>query len=72
MFFVLSPYFVDNPSRAYEASREVARENGVEVIDCYNEPAMMKQELFRDLMHLNDEGAHVWSSYLAHLLKNKI
>lgn len=71
-FFVLSPYFVDNPSRAYEASREVARENGVEVIDCYNEPAMMKQELFRDLMHLNDEGAHVWSSYLAHLLKNKI
>lgn len=72
IFFVLSPYFVDNPSRAYDASREVAREKGVEVIDCYNEPAMMKQELFRDLMHLNDEGAHVWSSYLAHLLKNKI
>lgn len=72
MFFVLSPYFVDNPSRAYDASREVAREKGVEVIDCYNEPAMMKQEFFRDLMHLNDEGAHVWSSYLAHLLKNKI
>ena len=72
IFFVLSPYFVDNPSRAYDASREVAREKGVEVIDCYNEPAMMKQELFRDLMHLNDEGAHVWSSYLAHILKSKM
>jgi len=72
MFFVLSPYFVDNPSRAYNVAKEVARENNVEVIDCYNEPALMKRELFRDLMHLNDEGAHVWSAYLTHLLKKRL
>lgn len=72
MFFVLSPYFVDNPSRAYDAAKELACKNNVEVIDCYNEPALMKRELFRDLMHLNDDGARVWSSYLAHILKSKI
>ena len=72
MFFVLSPYFVDNPSRAYDAAKELARKNSVEVIDCYNEPSLMRQELFKDLMHLNDDGAHVWSSYLAHILKEKL
>lgn len=71
-FFVLSPYFVDNPSKAYDAAKEIARQNGIVFIDCYNEPALMKRELFRDLMHLNDEGAHVWSAYLAHILKSKL
>lgn len=72
MFFVLSPYFVDNPSRAYDAAKEIAWKNNVEVIDCYNDPVMMKRELFRDLMHLNDKGAHVWTAYLAHILKEKM
>lgn len=72
MFFVLSPYYLDNPSRAYDAAKEIARMNDVEVIDCYNEPALMKHELFRDRMHLNDKGAHVWSAYFAHILKDKL
>lgn len=72
LFFVLSPYFEDNPSRAYDAAKEIAQRNGVEVIDCYNEPALMKRTLFRDLMHLNGEGAHAWSAYLAHVLKSKL
>lgn len=72
LFFVLSPYFVDNPSRAYDAAKDIAMSNGVEIIDCYNESALMKRNLFRDFMHLNDEGAHVWSAFLAHILKTKI
>lgn len=72
LFFVLSPNFADNPSRAYDAAKEIARENNVEFIDCYNNPALMKRKFFRDLSHLNDEGAHVWTSYLAHLLKKRL
>lgn len=72
MYFVFSPSFKDDPSRAYDAVKEIAHRNKIEIIDCYNEPALMKRELFRDLMHLNDDGAHVWSSYLAHILKRKV
>lgn len=72
LYFVFSPSFKDNPSKAYDALKEIASRNNIEVIDCYNEPTLMKRELFRDLMHLNDEGAHVWSAYLAHILKNRI
>lgn len=70
MFFVFSPSFKENPSKAYDAAKEVACNNQIEVIDCYNEPTLMKRELFRDLRHLNDEGAHVWSSHISHLIKN--
>lgn len=72
LFFVFSPSFKDNPSKAYDAAKEIARRNQIHVIDCYNEPALMKRELFRDLMHLNDDGAHVWTSYFTNLLKNYI
>ena len=72
MFFVLSPYYLDNPSRAYDVAKEIAQENDVEVIDCYNESVLMKRELFRDCMHLNDEGAHVWTAFFAHILKDKL
>lgn len=72
MFFVFSPSFKDDPSKAYDAVKEIAHRNQIDVIDCYNEPVLMKRELFRDLMHLNDDGAHVWSSYLAHILKDKL
>ena len=72
MFFVLSPYFVDNPSRAYDAAMELACKNGVEFIDCYNDRTMMKSDYFRDVAHLNDCGAHIWSSYISQLIKNKL
>ena len=72
MFFALSPYFEDNPSKAYDAAKEIAQRNDVEVIDCYNEPALMKREYFRDQMHLNKKGAYVWSAYFAQNLKDKL
>lgn len=72
MIFVLSPYFKDNPSKALDAARKIAVENHLDFMDCYNEPEMMRRELFRDVMHLNDEGARVWSAFLAHILKEKL
>lgn len=69
MFFVLFLYFVNSPLKDYDSIKENAHQNEIEVVDCYNEPALMKQELFRDLMHLNDNGAHVWSAYITHRLK---
>ena len=72
IIFVLSPYFKDNPSKALDAAKEIAIDNHLEFIDCYNDPVMMRRELFRDVMHLNDDGAHVWTAYLAHILKDKL
>lgn len=72
LIFVLSPYYKDNPSNALDVAKETAEQNGLILIDCYNDPEMMKRELFRDVMHLNDEGAHEWSSFLAHILRNKL
>lgn len=72
MIFVLSPYFKDNPSKALDVAKKIASDNHLEFIDCYNDPEMMRRELFRDVMHLNDDGAHVWTAYLAHILKDKL
>lgn len=72
MIFVLSPYYKNNPSKAIDAAIDVARCNQMDIVNCYNDIVMMKRELFRDVMHLNDEGAHVWTTYLAHILKSKL
>lgn len=71
LVFVLSPNYYSNPSNSYDAIKETAERNGIPFIDCYNEQTLMKKKYFRDIMHLNDNGAHVWSSYLAHILKTK-
>lgn len=72
MIFALSPYYKNNPSKALDTVRVIANENHLDIVDCYNEPEMMTRELFRDVMHLNDDGAHVWSSFLAHIIKIKL
>lgn len=72
LVFVLSPYYKDNPSKALDVAKETAEQNNLMIIDCYNDPEMMKRELFKDVMHLNDEGAHVWTAYLSHILKNEL
>lgn len=69
LILVLSPMYQDRPSKAFDMPKIIAKEKNIPFYDCINEPALMKQELFRDLMHLNDNGAHVWSAYIAHRLK---
>ncbi len=46
IYFVFSPSFKDDPSKAYDAAKEIAYRNQIEVIDCYNESSLMKRELF--------------------------
>ena len=72
LLFVLSPNYYSNPSNGYDAIKEKAVIKGIPFIDCYNEPEFMKKEYFRDVMHLNDEGAHLWTAYLAHILREKL
>lgn len=71
MIFVFSPYYMDNPSKALDTAKDIASHYQLDIVDCYNDSNLMKRELFRDVMHLNDDGAHVWSAYLAHILKEK-
>ena len=72
LVLVLSPNFYYNPSNGYDAIKNKAEDNDIPFIDCYNELSLMKRELFRDVMHLNDAGAHVWSSFLANILKTEL
>lgn len=69
MIFVLSPYYKNKPSKALDVSMNIAKQNQIDIIDCYNEQKLMKRELFRDEMHLNDQGAQVWTAHLAHIIK---
>lgn len=72
LIMVMSPNFGENPSIAFDTLEKVARVNHVDYYNCYNEPSLMNRSYFRDMMHLNDEGAHVWSAYIAHLLKSEL
>lgn len=72
LFMVLSPKYLGDYSNAYDCMKELASENDIVFIDCYNDSTMMKSDYFRDVAHLNDCGAHIWSSYISHLFKNKV
>lgn len=72
LIFIQSPKFSNESSRAIDTVKQIAKAEDVLFLDFINEPELMKRNLFRDVMHLNDEGAHVWSSFLAHELKRVI
>ena len=69
LIFVLSPNYRNDPSLAFDTIKGIAVQNNILFMNYYNEPLLMKPKYFRDVMHLNDEGAHVWSSYFSNKLK---
>lgn len=69
LLMVYSPIFRNGDSPAIRKIAEMAKSNGVPFWDYSNEPSMTKRENFRDIMHLHDEGAHLWSSFLAIKIK---
>ncbi len=70
MVFVQSPYYMDKPSRALDFFKDIVIENHMVYLDCSNDTAMMQRELFKDVMHLNDAGAHAWTIYFTKYLKS--
>lgn len=70
LLLVYSPIFRNGESPAMKKIAEMAKASGVPFWDYSNEPTIIKRENFRDKMHLHDEGAHVWSSFLANKIKS--
>ena len=52
--------------------KKIANKNKLPMLDFQNESSLMRHEYFRDVRHLNDEGAHVWTSFISHYLKDSI
>ena len=72
LLLVYSPIFRNGESPAMNKIAEMAKASGVPFWDYSNEPSIIKRENFRDAMHLHDEGAHVWSEFLANKIKDNI
>lgn len=71
LLLVYSPIFRNGESPAMRKIAEMAKASGVPFWDYSNEPTIIKRENFRDKMHLHDEGAHLWSEFLANMIKEK-
>lgn len=73
VIFTLSPIFNYKAPKDYEEIRSFAKNNNIILLDYLNSHYLSgNTRLFYDEMHLNDEGAHVYSSMIAHDLKNII
>lgn len=70
MVLVISPMYKGEYSYAFDVIRELSERNNIPFIDCFRDSLMMKRDYFRDSQHLNDYGAHIWSSHISHLIKN--
>lgn len=69
LLLVYSPLYRNSEGIALNKIEELAQSNEVSFWNYSNEPFLMKRENFRDINHLHDEGAHIWSSFLAHQIK---
>ena len=69
LIMVYSPLFRNPECNGVNVIKEIARDNQVSFWDYSKEETLLSREYFRDVNHLNDDGAHVWSAFLAHQLK---
>ena len=72
LILVLSPKYRIESSKAIDTIKKIANKNKLPMLDFQNESSLMRHEYFRDVRHLNDEGAHVWTSFISHYLKDSI
>ena len=69
LIFVISPRYYYDTSSSLSIGRELARRNGVPLLDMMNQPELMRPEYFADETHLNDTGARKFTTLLAGYLK---
>ena len=68
--FIMSPQYSKESSNAIEKIKEIAQYNNILCLDYSNDDYFMSGDFFSDTMHLNDKGAHAWSSFIAYQIKN--
>ena len=70
LIFVISPKYGATTSDSYNPAKDLCKKQGYEVFDFYCE--MQQKDYFKDSYHLNVTGANIFSSQIAHYIKNQI
>ena len=66
---VYSPIYQKGHADRIGEIKDIAQLYGVKILDYSNCEQLMKPEFFKDVMHLNDKGAHLFSKLLIAKLK---
>ena len=73
LILVISPWYEDMETSDNESItllKSIAKTENTPVIDLYNDNRFLdKNELFNDVSHLNDNGAHIFSTIVAEEIK---
>lgn len=72
LVLVQSPKYYSSKSNGIDAIKKIASEENIPFLDYVNADSLMKKEYFRDHLHLNDDGAHIWSQFIANKLKTQL
>lgn len=71
LYIIESPSYIISSSVGIDTLMAIAKANNIMWLDYKNQKEMMRKEYFRDLGHLNDSGAHIFSSIIANDIKKK-
>ncbi len=66
LVFTVSPYFMSSPEKLYDPLYEIAKENNIPILNYLDETKFLSNKsLFNDVLHLNKEGALLYSKLIA-------
>lgn len=72
LIIMVSPKYGAVSSDAFRPVKDICDRYGVEFWDYYSDPRFQKMEYFKEQMHLNNEGARVYTSAIAKRIKETI
>ncbi len=72
LFLVESPSYIISFSSGIDTLMTIAATDSIMWLDYKNNPALMRLDYFKDIGHLNDVGAHIYSSIIANDIKKYI
>ena len=72
LILMVSPKYGAVSSETFKPVKEICDNYGVEFWDYYCDPEFQKMEYFKEQMHLNDKGAHVFSEQIAKRIRSVI
>lgn len=71
ILFTMSPYFTGCNDHAYKMVARFSENSGIPFLYYYADPTFVRNpEYFADRSHLNEEGAEIYSSMIAHEIKD--
>ena len=73
LIFVVSPTYSAVDKNDYAAVRNICKKHNITLLEYENDERFLgKKELFYDVSHLNDKGAHIFTQIVSSDIKNNI